>query len=327
MSLTVIKTKYFEAMSETAGNIIIQKIRSAQKEQTRKFNLVLPTGKSPIGLYVRMVQRQMEYNANNIRSWNLDEYVGLPGRTSEERRRHPESYNNFMRVHLFDHLNPPFSEYYLPKGTDIEQSELENALKDKENYTLVGTDKGKAIIIPNNCKDPYLRWIKEEILDFYLKSIETAGGIDWVIVGSGGRGHIAFHESGIPLELEMLLVKLDDNTIENAVRDGHFKSREKAPRYAVSLGAGGVFKYAKNVLLLAYGQRKTEPIAESLLENVNPNIPISGLQHFAQQEGKRVIYVLDEEAAAGLKGNDEKLEKKGINVIDLTANPYQAIAF
>ena len=325
MNLTVIITEDFEEMSETAGNILIPKIRANTIEQAKKFNLILPTGNSPTGLYVRMVKRQREYDANLVGSWNLDEYVGLPGKTSEERRNHRESYHTFMRTHLFDNLNPPFAEYYLPRGTDIEQSELERALKGEENYALAGTDKGKAIIIPDNCKDPYLKWIKEEILDAYLKSIELRGGIDCAIVGVGGRGHIAFHESGIALELEMLLVKIDDNTIKNAIKDGHFKTWEEAPKYAISIGAGAVFKYAKNIILMAYGERKAEPVAKSLLENVTSDIPISGLQSFAQQEGKSVIYILDKEAAAGLKIKDKELEKKGIRVIDLITRPYQAI--
>lgn len=325
MNIKVIKTRDFEAMSETAGNILIPQMRIATMEQSRIFNLILPTGNSPTGLYVRMVRRQREYDASRIRSYNLDEYVGLPGKTSEERRRHPKSYSTFMDIKLFNHLNPAFSEYYLPRGTDIDQSELEKALENKDNYRLMGEDKGKAVIISENCNDPYLLWIKELILDSYIKSIEKSGYIDWAIVGVGGRGHIAFHESGIPLELEMLLVKLDDNTIENAVKDGHFKSREETPRYAVSMGAGGVFKYTKNILLLASDKRKTEPVARSLLEDVTSDIPISGLQSFAQEEGKSVIYVLDKEAAAGLEGKDKELAKRGIRVIDLINNPYQII--
>ena len=91
------------------------------------------------------------------------------------------------------------------------------------------------------------------------------GGIDLHIVGVGGRGHVAFHESGIPFEgNRVLLVKLDDNTVENAVGDGHFPTKEQSPWYAISMGAELVYE-ARTVVMLANGSRKTGPVAESVL--------------------------------------------------------------
>ncbi len=47
-----------------------------------------------------------------------------------------------------------------------------------------------------------------------------------------------------------MLVKLDDNTINNAVKDGHFCSVGDSPCYAITMGAELVYK-AKNVVLLS----------------------------------------------------------------------------
>jgi len=59
--------------------------------------------------------------------------------------------------------------------------------------------------------------------------------------------------------MQVLLVKLDDNTISNAVADGHFMSKKEAPHYAISMGAELVYQ-AKTVLLLANGERKVGPL-------------------------------------------------------------------
>jgi len=37
-------------------------------------------------------------------------------------------------------------------------------------------------------------------------------------------------------------VKLDHNTVQNAVADGHFPSIKESPRYAISMGAELVYK-------------------------------------------------------------------------------------
>mgnify|MGYP002681892769 FL=1 len=103
----------------------------------------------------------------------------------------------------------------------------------KENpgdWTLQGEDAGKAIVIGRDARSDYLRWIRRDILDAYAEKIARRGGIDLHIVGIGRRGHVGFHEAGIPFEdNEMLLVKLDESTIANAVADGHFPSRMESP--------------------------------------------------------------------------------------------------
>ena len=150
---------------------------------------------------------------------------------------------------------------------------------------MQGTDKGKAIVIKEGAGG-VLGTIKDDVLDAYEQKIKAVGGIDLHIVGVGGRGHVAFHESGIPFEgNRVLLVKLDDNTVENAVRDGHFPSIEESPRYAISMGAELVYE-APTVVLLANGSRKTGPVAESVLGEVTCDVPISYGQKYAA-DGRR----------------------------------------
>jgi glucosamine-6-phosphate deaminase len=217
-----------------------------------------------------------------------------------------------MIQELFGHLNKKFIETRVPYGSLIDQKMLIRELKDnKSDWEFKGTDAGKSIAIKAKAQSPYLAWIRKDILDGYVRKIKAAGGIDLQIIGVGGRGHVAFHESGIPFQgSSMLLVKLDDNTIANAVADGHFKTKADSPQYAISMGAELVYK-AKTVVLVANGARKTESVTRSILGNMTPEIPISYGQAYSQKGGE-LIYVLDRIAAQGLLENTSALKIRGV---------------
>lgn len=255
-----------------------------------------------------------EIDSRRIRSFNLDEYVGLPGENAQQRALHPESYSYFMIQEFFSLLDQKFIETSVPWGCLIDQQKLIAELEaNKGDWDALGTDKGKSIVIKDSAKSEYLAWIRDEIIKAYVQKIKNAGGIDLHIIGVGGRGHVAFHESGIPFEgSDVLLVKLDDNTVDNAVSDGHFAKKEDSPWYAISMGAELVYK-AKTIVLLANGARKTGPVAESLLNDPTPDVPISYGQIFSEKGGN-LIYVLDKIAGEELLANKDKLEQKGIDI-------------
>lgn len=319
MGFQVYVTRDKRQMSQVAGSIVLGQILSfIPSKEKEKMVLGLATGSTPMGLYDIMASNQHLFPAQRIVSFNLDEYVGLPGATPEERAQHPQSYAHFMSEQLFKKLSSPFLKTFIPKGTEIEEEkliqELESHRDDPSYYELKGTDLGKAVSIPDTTKSNYLSWIKREILDGYEELIRSYGGIDLQVVGVGEKGHIGFHECGIPLEERMLLVKLDENTIQNAVKDGHFKSIEEAPHYAVSMGAGLVYE-APMILLLANGERKREAIANSLLGPVTPDLPISFSLAYAKKG--RMIYVVDELAAKDVLGKESALSSKEIYLSDL----------
>lgn len=313
MPIRVIITDDFEHMSRAAADVVKGKIIELAREK-EEIVLGLATGNSPTGMYKHLARaaNDGEFDSRSIRSFNLDEYVGLPGENVQQRVMHPESYCYFMVQEFFGRLKKKFMETNVPFGSLIDQRILIRALRTyPKDWEYRGTDAGKSIVIKQKAQSEYLAWIKKDILDGYARKIKRAGGIDLQVIGVGGRGHVAFHESGVPFKgSSVMLVKLDDNTVKNSVIDGHFVSAKDCPQYAVSMGAELVYR-AKNVVLLANGERKIEPVTRSLLGEVTPEVPISYGQLYAQNGGN-LIYVLDKVAAKGLLAHKTQLRQSGI---------------
>jgi glucosamine-6-phosphate deaminase len=323
--LTIYVTKDFDQMSQAAASLAEERIKACQARKPECV-LGLATGNSPTGMYKHLAKafNSGRIDARRVRSFNLDEYIGLPGEHAQQRALNPNSYGYFMIAELFALLRDSFIDTCVPYGVMVDQARLVQELAaHPDRYEMQGTSRGKAVVIGEGAAG-YLREIKENILDADQRKIEAAGGIDLQVIGVGGRGHVAFHESGIPFAgNRMLLVKLDDDTIENAILDGNFASREASPQYAVSMGAELVYR-AKTVLLLANGARKTGPVTEALLGEVQCEAPISYGQKYAA-EGGEMLYVLDEAAAADLLQAREKLLAKGYALVDLRAEAYEKV--
>ena len=319
MPFKLIVTKDFDHMSEVAAQILVKDIKNTLNNKDT-YVLGLATGSTPTGLYKHFAKAANagEFDCSKIQSFNLDEYIGLPGENAQQRVLHPESYSFFMVQELFGLLEKKFKETNVPWGTLIDQKHLLDELNANSNdWEEQGADKGKAIVIKTNAQSEYLAWIRNEILDAYWEKIERNGGIDLQVIGVGGRGHVAFHESGIPFEgNKMLLLKLDENTVTNAVKDGHFSSKEQSPWYAISMGVELVYN-AKTVLLLANGERKIDPVAESLLHEPTPFVPISYGQIFSKQGGT-IIYVIDKAAAKKVLENANKINQRGIEIENIS---------
>jgi len=316
--VNVLITKNFHHMSDVAAGIIKEHIVRVLKEK-EEFVLGLATGSSPTGAYKRLAKAANagEFDSGRIRSFNLDEYVGLPGENAQQRVMHPESYCYFMIQELFGLLKRKFRETSVPFGALIDQKELDRHLKAyPEDWREEGADAGRSIVIKAKPLSPYLAWVRKEVLDRYAQKIKKAGGIDLQIIGVGGRGHVAFHEAGIPFKgSRVMLVRLDDNTVENAVTDGHFASRKDSPRYAVTMGAELVYQ-ARKVVLLASGERKVASVAASLTGDPTPHVPISYGQIYGKKEGD-LFYVVDRVAGRQLLENSRILEQKGISLQNL----------
>lgn len=96
----------YDALSQRAASILLESIRA-----NPRIVLGLPTGRTPIGMYERVVADcSREYHCfRDVVTFNLDEYVGIPS-------DHPGSYCTFMRQHLFDHVDLQAKNTHIPDG-------------------------------------------------------------------------------------------------------------------------------------------------------------------------------------------------------------------
>src|SRR5258707_52238 len=79
--------------------------------------LGLATGSTPTGVYDELIRlhRSEGLSFTNVITFNLDEYFPM-------QPRELQSYQRFMREHLFDHIDVPEANIHIPDGTvPIEQ--------------------------------------------------------------------------------------------------------------------------------------------------------------------------------------------------------------
>ena len=90
----------YEQLSKWAANYVAAKINAAQPTAEKPFVLGLPTGSSPLGMYKNLIElnKQGVVSFQNVITFNMDEYVGLP-------KEHPESYHSFMWNNFFSHID------------------------------------------------------------------------------------------------------------------------------------------------------------------------------------------------------------------------------
>jgi glucosamine-6-phosphate deaminase len=109
----------YESLSSAAARIFIDAIRNDPR-----IVLGLPTGRTPVGMYERVVN---ECSCRDIVTFNLDEYAGISC-------DHPGSYCAYMQQHLFSHIDIDPSHAHIPDGTapdlDAECARYERAIAD-----------------------------------------------------------------------------------------------------------------------------------------------------------------------------------------------------
>ena len=104
--IRIINAQTKENVGKVAAGIVAEQIKANPKTV-----LGLATGSSPLGLYSELVRmnRSGEISFSEVKSVNLDEYVGL----SPE---HDQSYAYFMRENLFDSIDIDQKNTHLPNG-------------------------------------------------------------------------------------------------------------------------------------------------------------------------------------------------------------------
>ena len=105
--MRLIVAKDYADVSRKAANII-----AAQIHLKPDCVLGLATGSSPVGTYKELIAKYEsgELDFSQVRTINLDEYVGLSG-------EHDQSYRYFMNYNLFDKVNINKENTFVPDGT------------------------------------------------------------------------------------------------------------------------------------------------------------------------------------------------------------------
>lgn len=97
--------------SEEFGKAAFNEVYKVVKNNP-SATLGLATGSTPLPLYAEMVKdhRDRGTSYKDVRTFNLDEYVGLPA-------SHKESYVNFMTRNLFSKIDVDMKNVNIPCGT------------------------------------------------------------------------------------------------------------------------------------------------------------------------------------------------------------------
>ncbi len=167
--MKVIITENYEELSKVAYEEVMKQVVTSNPNAI----LGLATGSSPIGLYKCMIEDYKKGNTSykNIHSVNLDEYIGQ-GEGDEQ------SYVEFMRNNLFNHIDIDLANTDLPCG--------------------------KAVDMQAEC-------------DRYNKKLASIS-VDVQVLGIGSNGHIGFNEPNTPFGSVTHIVDLTENTIKDNAR-------------------------------------------------------------------------------------------------------------
>jgi glucosamine-6-phosphate deaminase len=222
--------------AKDGSRAVAQEIAALIKERqaaNKQVVLGLATGSTPKYLYAELVRLHKEEGLSfkNVLTFNLDEYYPIEPDALQ-------SYNRFMKEQLFNHIDIPAGNYFVPDGTLPKEKVKEYAAE-------------------------------------YERRIEAAGGIDLQILGIGTNGHIGFNEPGSTLNSHTRLVTLDHNTRQaNAFE---FANMSQVPRLAITMGLSTIFK-AKRIVLLAWGTHKAKIVRRSVEGHSTDQVPASLLQ-------------------------------------------------
>lgn len=216
-------------VAQQIANLI--RVKQQKKE---KCVLGLATGSTPKTLYAELVRmhREEKLSFKNVVTFNLDEYYPIDNKALQ-------SYDRFMRINLFDHVDINPKNIHIPNG-EIKKDDI------------------KA-----HCND-------------YERKIKEAGGIDLQILGIGNNGHIGFNEPGSGIYSKTRLITLDTSTrIANAYE---FANISEVPRLAITMGIGTILQ-SKKIILMAWGSGKAPVIKMAAEDDDSEHVPASLLQN------------------------------------------------
>ncbi len=160
-------------------------------------------------------------------------------------------------------------------GVDWERLDLVHESASRYNGAMHRVAKELIKTINASCKE-------------YEKQIADAGGIDIILLGLGADpdGHIA---SIMPGNLDV-----DDRTHLEKYLSPH-KTSAGETNYAITMGIGTILE-AKEIVLLAFGDKKADAVERALYGPINGECPAS----YLRKSPNRVLVCLDYDAAKNI---------------------------
>jgi len=100
-----------EGVANWSANYVKQRINKFKPTANKPFVLGLPTGSTPLKMYQKLIEfhRQGDLSFQNVVTFNMDEYVGLP-------EDHPQSYHYYMYQNFFNHIDIPQENIHILNG-------------------------------------------------------------------------------------------------------------------------------------------------------------------------------------------------------------------
>jgi glucosamine-6-phosphate deaminase len=123
-----------EQMAQWAASYIVAKINKANPTAEKPFKLGLPTGSSPLRTYQALIKlyETGAVSFENVITFNMDEYVGLP-------QEHSESYHSFMWNNFFNYIDIKKENVHILNG-NAEDLEAECEAYEKAIVDVGGID-------------------------------------------------------------------------------------------------------------------------------------------------------------------------------------------
>ncbi len=230
--IPVVIVEEYEEIARLVAVRIAELIRARSAAGERTV-LGLATGSTPIGIYRELIRmhRDEGLDFSQVVTFNLDEYYPMQPDSIH-------SYVRYMRENLFDHINIPSENIYIPRG-DTPREDV------------------------------------EEFCAAYEQAIRDAGGIDLQILGIGKTGHIGFNEPGSGAESRTRLIALDTITRRDAAAD--FFGEENVPTEAITMGVATILE-AREIALIATGEHKAAIVRRSVEGEVSAEVAATYLQ-------------------------------------------------
>lgn len=163
---------------------------------------------------------------------------------------HPRSYASYMREHLFRSVDFDPQRTHIPDGS---------------------------------AADP------EREARRYEGLIETLGGLDLLLLGLGGNGHIAFNEPGSSAASRTRVVRLTPATLRANRR--YFAADHEQPGSAITIGLATILQ-ARRIVVIATGAAKSAAVDAMLT-----GAPVADCPAAVLASHSRVQLLLDDAAA------------------------------